>query len=93
MIQCLKNYGQRFITCTGGSDQNHPKVKEMKAGKVAFWGGFTSSWGKKRRESQRRSGKIYPTECKVPEDSKESKKTFLKKQCKEIEGEKIRWVN
>ena len=26
---------------------------------------------KKRNESQRRKGKIYPTECKVPKNSKE----------------------
>ena len=35
-----------------------------------------------RSERQRRKGKIYPTECRVPESHK---KTFLSEQCEEIE--------
>ena len=35
---------------------------------------------------QRRKGKIYPFECRVPKNSKERlKKAFLSDQCKEIE--------
>ena len=35
---------------------------------------------------QRRKGKIYPSECRVPKNSKErDKKTFLSDQCKDIE--------
>ena len=34
MIECLKNYGQRFMTCTGGSDQDHPQEKQMQKGKM-----------------------------------------------------------
>ena len=55
--------------CTGGSDQDHPQEKEMQEGKVFVWGGFTNSWGKKKSKKQGRKGK--PTECKVPETSKE----------------------
>ena len=45
--------------CTGGSDQDHPQEKEMKKkNKLAVWGGLTNSWEKKRREKQRRKGKI-----------------------------------
>ena len=32
--QCLKNYGRRFMTFTGGSDQDHPQEKEMQKGKM-----------------------------------------------------------
>ena len=32
----------------------------------------------KRRERQRRKGKIYPNECRVPENSKERKENLLK---------------
>ena len=41
----------------------------------------------KRREAKnkRKKGKLYPFECRVPKNSKESKKTFLNDQCKEIE--------
>ena len=39
----------------------------------------------KRRESQRRKEKIYPTECRVPKDSKERQKSLPQGQYKEIE--------
>jgi len=34
LIECLKNYGQRFVTCTGGRGQDHPQEKEMQKGKM-----------------------------------------------------------
>ena len=35
LIECLKNYGQRFIRgWTGGGDQNNPQEKEMQKGRV-----------------------------------------------------------
>ena len=34
LIECLKNYGWRFVTCTGGSDQDHPQEKEMQKSKM-----------------------------------------------------------
>ena len=34
-------------------------------------GGLTYSCGKKRSEKQRRKGKIFPSECRVPKISKE----------------------
>ena len=32
LIECLMNYGQRFMT--RGSDQDHPQEKEMQKGKM-----------------------------------------------------------
>ena len=57
--------------CTGGSDQNHPQENETQKGKIVVWGGLNNSWEKKRSERQRRKGKIYPSECRVPKNSKE----------------------
>ena len=34
--------------CTGGSDQNYAKEKEMQKGKVVVWGGFTNNWEQKK---------------------------------------------
>ena len=45
--------------------------KKCKKAKMAVWGGLTNSCEKKRSEKQRRKGKIYPTECRVPENSEE----------------------
>ena len=42
-----------------------------------------------RREAKgKEEGKIYPSECRVPKDSKRNKKAFLSEQCKEIEKKK-----
>ena len=44
---------------------------------MAVWGGLTNSCEKKRREKQRRKGKIYPFECRVPKNSKERQESLL----------------
>ena len=38
---------------------------------MAVWGGITNSCEKKRGQKQRRKGKIYPFECRVPKNSEE----------------------
>ena len=38
---------------------------------MAIWEGLTNSCEKKRSEKQRRKGKIYTFECRVPKNSKE----------------------
>ena len=57
----------------------------MQKSKMAVWGGLTNSCEKKRCQKQRRKGKIYPFECRVPKISRRDKKAFLSNQCKEIE--------
>ena len=39
----------------------------------------------KRTKRQRRKGKIYSYECRIPKNSRRDKKAFLSDQCKEIE--------
>ena len=34
LIECLINYEQRFVHCTGDRDQDHPQEKEMKKSKM-----------------------------------------------------------
>ena len=53
--------------------------------KMDVWGGLTNICEKKRSEKQRRKGKIFPSECKVPRIAKRDKKAFLSNQCKQIE--------
>ena len=53
-----------FIAC---GDQSYPKEKEMQEIKTIIWGALTNSSEKKRSERQRKNGKTYPTECRVPE--------------------------
>ena len=47
LIECLMNYGRRFVTCTGHRDQDHPHGKEMQKNKMAVWGRLTNSCEKK----------------------------------------------
>ena len=57
----------------------------MQKGKMVICEGLTNSCEKKRSKRQRRKGKIYPFECRVPRTVRRDKKTFLSDQCKEIE--------
>ena len=52
---------------------------------MAVWGGLTNSCEKKRSKKQRRKGKIYPFECRVPKNRKRDNKASFSDQCKEIE--------
>ena len=57
--------------CTEDRNQDHPQEKEMQKSKMAIWRGLINSCEKKGSENQRRKGKIYPFECRVPKNSKE----------------------
>ena len=48
LIECLKNYGWRFITLYRKWLSKHPQEEEMQKGKMVVWGGLTNSWEKKR---------------------------------------------
>ena len=48
-----------------------PMEKKCKKSKMAVRGGLTNSCEKKRSKKQRRKGKIYPFEYRVPKNSKE----------------------
>ena len=56
---------------TGGGNQDHPQEKEMQKDKMVVWGGLKHSCEKKRSETQRRKEKIFPSDCRVPKNSKE----------------------
>ena len=46
-----------------------PKKKKCKKNpKMAVWGGLTNICEKKRSKKQRRKGKLYPFECRVPKE-------------------------
>ena len=60
-----------------------PKRKKWK--KTKWLSEETLQIAEKRSEGQRRKGKIYPFECRVPKKARRDKKAFLSDQCKEIE--------
>ena len=61
---------------TGDRNQQHPQAKEMQKSKMAVWGGITNSCEKKESQKQRRKGKIYPFECRVPKNSKDREESL-----------------
>ena len=71
LIECLMNYGLKFMTLYRRQGSRPSPRKAMQKGKIAVGGGFTNSCEKKRSKKQRRKGKIYPFECRVPKNSKE----------------------
>ena len=73
------------MTCTGVSDQDQLKEKEMQKGQMVVWGGLTSSWEKKRSERQGRKGKIYTSDEEFWRIERKVKKALLSEQWKEIE--------
>ena len=50
--------------------KNHTKEKEIQDGKVVVWELRKEKKEKKSSKRQWRKGKIYPTECRVTENSK-----------------------
>ena len=71
LIECLMNYGWRFVTLYRRQGSTPSQGKEMQKSKMAVWGALTNSCEKKRSEKQSRKGKVYPFECRVPKNSKE----------------------
>ena len=64
------NYGWRFVTLYRRQVSRLSPWKRNAKKKMAVCGGLTNSCEKKRSEKQRRKGKIYPIECRVPKNSK-----------------------
>ena len=58
LIQCLINYGQRFVTLYRRQGSRPSPRKRMQKGKTAIRGGLTNSCEKKRSKKPRRKGKI-----------------------------------
>ena len=53
-----------------------PMENKCKKIKMAVWRGLTNSCEKKRGEKQRRKGKIFASECRVPKNSKKRKESL-----------------
>ena len=72
LIECLKNYGLRFVTLYR-RQESRPSPRKRNARKAKWFSqeALQIAVEKKRSERKRRKGKIYPFECRVPKNSKE----------------------
>ena len=57
LIECLKNYGWRFVTLYWRQG-SRPSIEKKCKNKMAVWGGLTNSCEKKRSEKLRRKRDI-----------------------------------
>ena len=57
-------------------------IKKKKCKKAKWLSEEALQIAVKRSERQRRKGKIYPFECRVPKTARRDKKVFLSDQCK-----------
>ena len=77
--ECLKNCGWRFVTLYRrwwSRPFQRKRNKKKEKGKMLLWRGLTNRWEKKRSERQRREGKIYPFECRVPKNITERQESL-----------------
>ena len=80
LIECLKNYGQRFVALCRRQWTRRPSPRKRNAKRQkALW------IAEKRSEKERRKGKIYPFECRVQRITRRNKEALLCDQFKEIE--------
>ena len=70
LIECLVNYGWRFVTLYRRQG-SRPSPRKRNAKKQKWLSEEALQIAVKRSEKQRRKGKIYPFKCRVPEKSKE----------------------
>ena len=85
LIECLMNYGMRFVTLYRRQGSRTSQWKKMQKSKMAVWGGLTNSCEKKRSEKQRSKGRLKHLNAEFQRIARRDEKAFLSDQCKEIE--------
>ena len=84
-IECLKNYGWRFMTLYRKETVIKTTPKKKK-GKMVFWGGLTNSQKKTRTKGKEKRKDIYiHLNAEFQTTARRDKKAFLSDQCKEME--------
>ena len=85
LIECLKNYVQRFMILCRGTDQDHPQKKKCK--KAKWLSEEALQIAEKRREGKGKGEKERYTllNAEFQRIARRDKKALLSIQCKEIE--------
>ena len=68
LTECLKNYGQMFMTLYRRQGSRPSPRKRNAKKQSGCLRRPSNSCEKERSEKQRRKGKIYPFECRVPKE-------------------------
>ena len=89
LTECLMNYGWRFVTLYRRQESKPSPRKRNAKKQNAYPRSLTNSCEKKGSKKQRRKGKIYPFECRLPKIRKPSSVVNAKKQRKTTEWERL----
>ena len=79
LTECLMNYGWRFVTLYRRQESKPSPRKRNAKKQNAYPRSLTNSCEKKGSKKQRRKGKIYPFECRLPKIRKPSSVVNAKK--------------
>ena len=79
------NHGWRFVTLYRRQGSRPSPRKRNAKRQNGCLRSLTNSCEKKRSEKQRRKGKVFPYECRVPKNTRRDRKAFHSDECKEIE--------
>ena len=71
--------------CTGGSNQDHPKEKEMQKGKMVVWGGLQIAEKRREAKGEGEKERYIHLNAEFQRIARRDKKAFFSDQCKEIE--------
>ena len=71
LIECLMNYGRRFMTLYRRQESRPSPGKRNAKKQNGCLGSIINICEEKGSEKQRRKGKRYPFECRVPKNSKD----------------------
>ena len=86
LIECLKNYGWRFVILYRRLwSKPSPRKRKARRQSGCLRRPYKNSWETKRNESQSRKGKISQLNAEFQRTAKRDKKALLSDQCKEIE--------
>ena len=79
LTECLMKYGWRFVTLYRRQESKPSPRKRNAKKQNAYPRSLTNSCEKKGSKKQRRKGKIYPFECRLPKIRKPSSVVNAKK--------------
>ena len=86
LIQCLMNYGRRFVTLyRRQGSRPYPRKKKMQKSKMAVWEALQIAVKRREVKSKGEKERYSHLNAEFPRIARKDKKAFLRDQCKEIE--------
>ena len=85
MIECLKNYGQRFLTLYSRQGQDHPRKKKCKKAQWVSEDALQIAEKRTEVKGKGENERYIHLNAEFKRTTKRDKKVFLSDQCKEIE--------